>query len=78
MAKHPAEIRSLARAYAKVAIQSLGGIAKNGESEAARVSAAAVLLDRGYGKPKQVHQHGGGEEGEGPIVVKIVYSKDED
>jgi len=53
MAKVPTEIRSLARSYTEMAIQSLAGIAQNGESESARVSAASVLLDRGWGKPTQ-------------------------
>jgi len=51
----------------------LGGIATKGESEAARVSAATALLDRGWGRPLQQHAHGGGPEGVGPIVVEIVH-----
>ena len=47
------DVQTLARGYTKIAIQTLGGIAKDGESESARVSAAAVLLDRGWGKPNQ-------------------------
>jgi hypothetical protein len=43
----------LARSYTEIAIQTLGGIASNGESEAARVSASIALLDRGWGKPKE-------------------------
>ena len=51
--KLPINIESLARSYTETAIQTLGGIASNGESEAARVSASIALLDRGWGKPKQ-------------------------
>lgn len=53
MAKAPADIRSLARAHTEMAIDALRGIALNGKQEAARVSAAQALLDRGWGKPTQ-------------------------
>lgn len=48
-----ATIEELARAHAPAAIQTLVSIAATGESEAARVSAANAILDRGYGKAKQ-------------------------
>jgi len=51
----PTDLKSLARAYTDRAIASLGGIAENGESEAARVAASIALLDRGWGKPNQPH-----------------------
>lgn len=53
MAKAPIDIRSLARSYTEMAIQTLAGIAQNGEQEAARVRASEALLDRGWGKPPQ-------------------------
>jgi hypothetical protein len=53
------ELRSLARTYTEACIKSLGGIASGGESESARVSAAAQLLDRGWGRPAQTIEHGG-------------------
>jgi hypothetical protein len=37
-------------------------------SDAARIQAAAILLDRGWGKPAQAHT---GENGEGSIKVVI-------
>jgi hypothetical protein len=55
--KTPINIESLARAYTERSIQCLGGIVENGESEASRVAAASVLLDRGWGKPKQDNTH---------------------
>jgi hypothetical protein len=61
------DVRSLARAYTDVAVRTLGGIAKEGVSESARVSAAAILLDRGWGKPNQPHT---GDDG-GDIRVTI-------
>lgn len=50
MAKAPADVRSLARGYTGVCIKTLGTIAQRGKSEAARVSAVALLLERGWGK----------------------------
>jgi hypothetical protein len=34
-------------------LKTLAAICNDGQSEAARVSAASALLDRGYGKPTQ-------------------------
>jgi hypothetical protein len=53
MAKVPTEIKSLARSYTELAIQTLAGITQNGTSESARVAAASILLDRGWGKAEQ-------------------------
>jgi hypothetical protein len=53
-----------------MALRTLCGICLNGTSEAARVSAAALLLERGWGRPPQSHT---GEDGDRPIVVEIVY-----
>jgi hypothetical protein len=58
----------LARQHTHAAIGSLARIASDGESEAARVAACAVLLDRGWGKAPQAHT---GENGEGDIRVTI-------
>ena len=60
--KNEQHVRSLARAYTDLSIRALAGVAESGESEAARVSAAAQLLDRGWGKPNQPHDaHAEGE-----------------
>ena len=49
------DIRSEARKHTKRAIEVLGGIlACENSTDDARIKAAAVLLDRGWGKP-QVH-----------------------
>jgi hypothetical protein len=74
--KPPTEIGSLARSYAERAIRTLANIADKSSDHGARVRAASTLLDRGSGKPKQVHQHGGAE-GEGAIIVKVIYDKDD-
>ena len=48
VAKAPADLRSLARSHTKLSVETLAGIARNGTSEQARVSAAQALLDRGW------------------------------
>src|SRR5262245_14395637 len=63
-------LQSLARSFTEMAIRTLAGICQNGKSEAAQVSAAALLLERGWGKALQART---GNDGEGPVVVEIVY-----
>lgn len=54
MAKVPGDIRSLARSHTATAIRVLAGIMGEPKAPAsARVTAAQVLLDRGWGKPEQ-------------------------
>jgi hypothetical protein len=60
--KVPLDVRSLARSYTELSITVLGGIAQNSESDAARVSACTVLLDRGWGKAAQPVTGAGGED----------------
>jgi hypothetical protein len=72
MAKNLTDIRSLARSYTEVAIQTLAAIAQNGKSEPAQVSAAQALLDRGWGKPAQPID-GDGEGG--PIAIQAIVRK---
>jgi hypothetical protein len=64
----PPDVRSLARAYTKKAIEVLGGIMVKGDKEAARVAAAGILLDRGWGRPPQPLT---GDPDE-PIIVEII------
>lgn len=56
-------LEELARSYTETALNVLVEVAQHGQSEAARVSAANAILDRGFGKPRQleplqVHQAG--------------------
>jgi hypothetical protein len=54
VAKTPTDIRSLARKHTESAIRTLANIMSNQDSPAAaRVAAAQVILDRGWGKPTQ-------------------------
>ena len=69
MAKATLEIRSLARAHTKTALRVLAGIMKEPEAPAAaRVTAAQVLLDRGWGKPTQLI----GGDADNPIVYEEI------
>lgn len=46
-------LSELARAHTGAALSVLVQVAQSSESDAARVSAANAILDRGYGKPTQ-------------------------
>lgn len=48
-----AALADLVAGHVETAITTLAQIAKTGESEAARVSAATAILDRAYGRPGQ-------------------------
>jgi hypothetical protein len=63
-----ADLRSLARGHTDLCIKVLAGIVSQEASPpAARVSAAAILLDRGWGRAPQVHSDADG----GSIQVVI-------
>jgi hypothetical protein len=47
-------LEELARAHTDTALAVLVEVAQHGQSEAARVSAANAILDRGYGKARQL------------------------
>jgi hypothetical protein len=51
--KATAEVKVLAQKYAPAAIEELGRLSTEAESEAARVAASKEILDRAYGKPMQ-------------------------
>ena len=51
-----ANVSEFARDYTELAIKTLVQVATASESDAARVSAANAILDRGYGKPFQAVQ----------------------
>lgn len=48
-----AALADLVAGHVETAIATLAEIARNGESESARVSAATAILDRAYGRPGQ-------------------------
>ena len=63
-------LSELAKTYTEEALETLVDVARNGRTDAARVSAANALLDRAYGKPAVR------EEKEivdlPPVVIKVV------
>jgi hypothetical protein len=63
--KTPPDVKSLARAYTKAAIDRLSGAVVNppaGTPLATSIQAAQILLDRGWGRPHQtVDANLGGE-----------------
>ena len=46
-------LSELAQLHTEAALQTLVSVAQTSDSDAARVSAAVAILDRGYGKPPQ-------------------------
>lgn len=66
------EVRELAQQYTEAALAVLVQIATAGESEAARVSAANAILDRGHGKPTQPIS--GDEDGK-PVPVEVIWRR---
>jgi hypothetical protein len=56
----PADIRSLCRAYTAESVRVLASIMRQPEhSDAARIAAANILLDRGWGRAAQAHTEAG-------------------
>ena len=71
----PQQLDSLARGYTEQAIQTLGGIMINGE-EGNRIRAADILLDRGWGRPKQDNSHE--VKGEIKVVLRKMLEDDDE
>lgn len=67
------KLAELARAHTEAAIATLVETMKNGSTDAARVSAATALLDRGYGKPAQAHMVSGDEESPVRHSIEVIY-----
>jgi hypothetical protein len=67
-------LQDLAREHTQTAVEALIGVLTDDEApHAARVSAAGVILDRGWGKPKQDVEHSGNLT----IVVNKLMNLDE-
>lgn len=62
------DLAEKAKTHAETALKALADIARKGESESARVSAATAILDRAYGKPAQSHQLSGPRGGPIPTM----------
>jgi hypothetical protein len=69
--KIPADLRSLARGHTELCIKVLAGIVSQETiPPAARVSAAGILLDRGWGRPAQ--SHAGEDGGDIQVIVRQI------
>lgn len=66
--RQAARLSELAREYTEEALKALADVMMNG-SDAARVSAANAILDRGYGKALQPHDLDLDDKGTGITVV---------
>ncbi len=62
--KVTADIKAIARKYGPEAMKGIAELAKNATNEATRLAAWNTLLDRGYGKAKQIV---GGDDDGAPI-----------
>jgi len=72
VSKAKRELAEMAKEHAAMALQVLVNVAQSGESDAARVSAATAILDRGYGKPFQAMQITGADDGPIHTVQHVV------
>ncbi len=73
----PADLRSLARGHTELCIKVLAGIvSQEAVPAAARVSAAGILLDRGWGKAPQAITGENSEGGINVIIRHIVDGRD--
>lgn len=71
--KPAVDVGSLARAFTTRSIEILNGLQEHAVDEGVRARAAGMLLDHGWGKPKQRVQHvGTGEAGEHVVIVRTI------
>src|SRR5258705_11238680 len=74
--KFPIDLRSLARGQSELCIKVLAGIvSQEAVPPAARVSAAGILLDRGWGKAPQSHV--GEDGGDLRITIRQIIEADD-
>jgi hypothetical protein len=72
---HDLDVRSMARAYTKMAVDVLAGIARNGDKDSARAQACGILLDRGWGKAAQPLTGKDGSE-DIQVTIRTIIAKD--
>ncbi len=58
--KNTADLKALAGKHGSAAIRAIRVLAETAENEQTRLAAWRELLDRGYGKPAQYNEIGGG------------------
>lgn len=65
----PAHVRDASRAYSDMALEELARLVKRGKPDSTRVMAINSLLDRAWGKARQMLEHSG--PGGGPIQTNV-------
>jgi hypothetical protein len=55
--KQPLDLDSLCRSYTLETVKQVSGILINDPDSGRRLEAAKILLDRGYGRPRQDNTH---------------------
>ena len=77
--KVPADIASLARLHTTRAVAVIAGIMDASHDEDTKLHAAEMLIEHGWGKANQKHQHGGadGSDAIKILIRTIVQSKDD-
>lgn len=78
VSKAKRELAAIAKEHAEDALAVLVEIMRNGENEAARISAANAVLDRGYGKPMQAMTHGADPNNPLPAAIGMVFVAPDD
>jgi len=66
--KATADIKALAQTYTSEAMETLAGVMRTSDSDAARVAAIKEIFERGHGKAPQPQT---GEGGTGPIALAV-------
>lgn len=65
------ELVEIARAATPKAMKELVRLSEHGKTEAIKLKAIEMLLDRGWGKPQQVVEHGGTDGG--PVLIEVTF-----
>ena len=69
-------VEAVAREHSELAIKTLAEIAGSSDAPpAARVAASSAILDRGWGRPKQVNEHSGPDGEPVPVSVPVQFVK---
>ena len=63
-------LSELAKTYTEEALETLVDVARNGRTDAARVSAANALLDRAFGRP--IIQSHEGPVDSNPHIIELI------
>lgn len=68
-------LSELAKSHTGEALNALLDVARNGRTDAARVSAANAILDRGYGKPAVKEEQAAVDLP--PVVIQVIQPSEE-